>query len=114
MRAVEEKIASFSRLAKYLEDNKLSFGLVKDVVLQHLDKLKKRFEQYFSPEDAMVKEIVGWVLNPFKCFVQIYQRSHLGWQSSCLNCKRTKLLKQISKLWTGSHFGGISQRDLNH
>ena len=42
MRAVERKIASFSRLAKYLEDTELSFESVKDGVLQHLGKLNKR------------------------------------------------------------------------
>ena len=39
MRAEEGKIASFSRLAKYLEDAELSFETVRDVVLHHLSKL---------------------------------------------------------------------------
>ena len=69
MRAVEGKIASFSGLAKYLEDTELSFESVKDVVLQQLGKLSKRFEQYF-PEDTMLKESVGWVINPFRCSLQ--------------------------------------------
>ena len=71
MRTGEEKnkIAYFSRLAKYLEDAELSFATVKDVVLHHLSKLNLRFEQYFL-EEAMLKESVGWVLNPFRCSLQ--------------------------------------------
>ena len=69
MRAVEGKIASFSRFAKYLADTELSFESLKDVVLQHLGKLNKRFEQYF-PEDTVLKESVGWVINPFRCSLQ--------------------------------------------
>ena len=41
MRLVEGRISSFSRLAKYLEDNKLSFGLANEGVFRHLYKLKK-------------------------------------------------------------------------
>jgi hypothetical protein len=61
----QNKIAAFPKLAVFLEDcEDLSFGDIKDPVIGHLTKLRKRFSDYFPDLDS---HTASWVVNPFNC-----------------------------------------------
>ncbi|XP_023709794.1 protein FAM200A-like [Cryptotermes secundus] len=64
-KAEQNKIAAFPRLALFLEDcENITFDDIKDTVIRHLTKLKKRFDDYFPDLDS---HNVSWVVDPFKC-----------------------------------------------
>ena len=49
----------------FLEDcENITFDDIKDTVIRHLTKLKKRFDDYFPDLDS---HNVSWVVDPFKC-----------------------------------------------
>ncbi|XP_035214636.1 protein ZBED8-like [Stegodyphus dumicola] len=61
----QNKIASFSRLALFLEDcENITFADIKDTIVRHLIKLRKRFSDYFPDLDTRT---VSWIVDPFKC-----------------------------------------------
>jgi hypothetical protein len=64
-KAEQNKTAALPKLAVFLEDCKdLSFNDIKDPVIGHLTKLRKRFSDYFPDLDS---HTVSWVVNPFNC-----------------------------------------------
>jgi len=61
----QNKIASFSRLALFLEDyENITFADIKDTIVRHLIKLRKRFSIYFPDLDTRT---VSWIVDPFNC-----------------------------------------------
>ncbi|XP_072392116.1 protein FAM200C-like [Diabrotica undecimpunctata] len=61
----QNKIASFSRLALFLKDcENITYGDIKDTIVIHIIKLRKRFSDYFPDLDTRT---VTWIVDPFKC-----------------------------------------------
>jgi hypothetical protein len=63
-KAEQNKIASFTKLALFLEDcENITFDDIEDTVIIHLTKLRERFSAYFPNLDILT---VSWVVDPFK------------------------------------------------
>ena len=61
----QNKIASFPKLSLFLEDHQnIKFSDIKDVIVNYLIKLKKRFSDYFPDIDS---NTISWIVNPFEC-----------------------------------------------
>ena len=64
-KAEQNKIASFSKLALFLEDcENITLDDIKDTVIKHLTKLRESFSDYFTDLDIHTS---NWVVDPFKC-----------------------------------------------
>ncbi|CAG9838974.1 unnamed protein product [Diabrotica balteata] len=72
----QNKIASFSRLALFLEDcENITFADIKDTIVRHLIKLRKRFSDYFPDLDIRT---VSWIVDPFKCEINMIPEEPSG------------------------------------
>ena len=55
----------------FLEDcENITFADIKDTIVRHLIKLRKRFSDYFPDLDTRT---VSWIVDPFKCEIAMIQ-----------------------------------------
>ena len=81
----QNKIASFSRLALFLEDcENITFADIKDTIVRHLIKLRKRFSDYFPDLDTRT---VSWIVDPFKCEIAMIPEEPSGLAEAILELR---------------------------
>ncbi|XP_035212851.1 protein ZBED8-like [Stegodyphus dumicola] len=82
---VEQNKISFSRLALFLEDcENITFADIKDTIVRHLIKLRKRFSDYFPDLDTRT---VSWIVDPFKCEIAMIPEEPSGLAEAILELR---------------------------
>ena len=83
--AEQKKIATFSKLALFLEDcEDITYEDIRDTVVRHLTKLKEQFSDYFPDLDS---QAVSWIVDPFKCEIAVAPEEPQGLAESLLELR---------------------------
>ncbi|XP_072381091.1 zinc finger MYM-type protein 6-like [Diabrotica undecimpunctata] len=80
-----KKTATFSRLALFLEDCKnITFVDIKDTIVRHLIKLRKRFSDYFPDLDTLT---LSCIADPFTCEIAMIPEEPSGLAEAILELR---------------------------
>ncbi|XP_072377709.1 protein FAM200C-like [Diabrotica undecimpunctata] len=79
------KTATFSRLALFLEDcENITFVDIKDTIVRHLIKLRKRFSDYFPDLDTLT---LSCIADPFTCEIAMIPEEPSGLAEAILELR---------------------------
>ncbi|XP_072380368.1 protein FAM200C-like [Diabrotica undecimpunctata] len=79
------KTATFSRLALFLEDcENITFADIKDTIVRHLIKLRKRFSDYFPDLDTLT---LSCIADPFTCEIAMIPEEPSGLAETILELR---------------------------